>query len=517
MSNKIQFKRGIKANLPTLNVGEPAFTTDTNEFFIGNGINNIEFAKKSDIQQLCINIKDYGAIGDGLTDNTTIIQNLLNEYAGKTKILIPFGTFVTQSLTIPSNTHLQIKGILKLKNNTNGQLISFINGQNIVIDGLRFGIIDGNGTNQITNSELACIYSGLDSINDNIIIKNIHIKNAKTWNINMIGKNCSIIDSIISDCPNMSFFTKGSDNCLWRNCLSYNISNDYSIGFYGGVTNSIIDGCIAYNNTTNGLAAIAVINDSGQTTPNKNILVTNCIAYNNKSSGFAVWGVDSYEEEITFNNCIAYNNNLQNLGTAGGFLVIKAKNVSISNCKSYANGIGSEGSCGIFFTDVFNLNIGNNTIYNEGQGSTLGFGILGNGNNVTIHNNLIYDDQITHTLTKGIQMQNGCENVDIVGNSFKNIISTIYLVNPSQIRSVKDNGNHNPIGWITSPTVPASSTYYSNSTPYTYTVTIYGGDVQTIIIDNKNIGLTSGTFMIHPYKNIRIDYTVAPNWIWYGI
>ncbi len=41
MSN-IQFKRGVKANLPTLSVGEPAFTTDTKEFFIGDGTTNIK-------------------------------------------------------------------------------------------------------------------------------------------------------------------------------------------------------------------------------------------------------------------------------------------------------------------------------------------------------------------------------------------------------------------------------------------------------------------------------------------
>jgi len=41
MANKIQFRRGLKANLPTLSVGEPAFTTDTKEFFIGDGTTNV--------------------------------------------------------------------------------------------------------------------------------------------------------------------------------------------------------------------------------------------------------------------------------------------------------------------------------------------------------------------------------------------------------------------------------------------------------------------------------------------
>jgi hypothetical protein len=52
MANKIQFKRGVKANLPTLNVAEPAFTTDTNQFYVGNGTTNIELGKKAEIGDL---------------------------------------------------------------------------------------------------------------------------------------------------------------------------------------------------------------------------------------------------------------------------------------------------------------------------------------------------------------------------------------------------------------------------------------------------------------------------------
>lgn len=33
----IQFKRGLKANLPNGAVGEPLYTTDTNELYVGTG------------------------------------------------------------------------------------------------------------------------------------------------------------------------------------------------------------------------------------------------------------------------------------------------------------------------------------------------------------------------------------------------------------------------------------------------------------------------------------------------
>jgi hypothetical protein len=42
MASLIQFKRGLLANLPTLGVAEPAFTTDSKEFFIGSSTGNVQ-------------------------------------------------------------------------------------------------------------------------------------------------------------------------------------------------------------------------------------------------------------------------------------------------------------------------------------------------------------------------------------------------------------------------------------------------------------------------------------------
>lgn len=41
MANKIQIRRGLKADMPVLAAGEPAFPTDTREFYIGTGSGNV--------------------------------------------------------------------------------------------------------------------------------------------------------------------------------------------------------------------------------------------------------------------------------------------------------------------------------------------------------------------------------------------------------------------------------------------------------------------------------------------
>lgn len=49
MGNVIQMKRGAKASLPTLNAGEFGFSTDTHQVYIGDGAENHEVSKSSDL------------------------------------------------------------------------------------------------------------------------------------------------------------------------------------------------------------------------------------------------------------------------------------------------------------------------------------------------------------------------------------------------------------------------------------------------------------------------------------
>lgn len=42
MTSKIKIRRGTKAQLPSLEMAEPGFTTDTKELYIGDGVSNVK-------------------------------------------------------------------------------------------------------------------------------------------------------------------------------------------------------------------------------------------------------------------------------------------------------------------------------------------------------------------------------------------------------------------------------------------------------------------------------------------
>jgi polygalacturonase len=69
---------------------------------------NVEFK----LQEI-VSVKDFGAVGDGTTDDTTAFVNAL---AASTSIYVPVGTYkLTSNITIPANTKLygeSISGVL---------------------------------------------------------------------------------------------------------------------------------------------------------------------------------------------------------------------------------------------------------------------------------------------------------------------------------------------------------------------------------------------------------------------
>jgi hypothetical protein len=52
MANTIKIKRGLKENLPTLEIGEQAYCTDTNELFIGTSTGNVLLNEDTDISTI---------------------------------------------------------------------------------------------------------------------------------------------------------------------------------------------------------------------------------------------------------------------------------------------------------------------------------------------------------------------------------------------------------------------------------------------------------------------------------
>lgn len=101
--------------------------------------------------EIVLNAKDYGAKGDGVTDDALAIQEVLSRAQdGPIRVLFPAGTYVVgQKLFLYSNTVLDLGGATLLRSfNTSPGGVSLLkwadNTENLTI---RNGTIDGNGAN----------------------------------------------------------------------------------------------------------------------------------------------------------------------------------------------------------------------------------------------------------------------------------------------------------------------------------------------------------------------------------
>ena len=96
-----------------------------------------------------VNVKDYGAKGDGVTDDTAALQAALN--SSNKKIYIPTGDFIcTSSLTINADTKICGDGpklsVLKWASATGNGLVPVLTGNNITIHGIKlYSTVDSTG------------------------------------------------------------------------------------------------------------------------------------------------------------------------------------------------------------------------------------------------------------------------------------------------------------------------------------------------------------------------------------
>lgn len=143
-----------------------------------------------------INVKDFGAVGDGVTDDTTAIQTALNSAINKA-VFFPVGVYIVSGLTCGTDVAIFGCGItntqIKLKNGSTSQVLSSSNATHLFMKDIGF---DGNKDNCPNSTNCVEIYGS--ELNGN----GFWIENCGFFNANSIGlyQHGTYSKSRISNC-----------------------------------------------------------------------------------------------------------------------------------------------------------------------------------------------------------------------------------------------------------------------------------------------------------------------------
>ena len=115
---------------------------------------------------------------------------------------------------------------------------------------------------------------------------------------------------------------------------------------------------------------------------------------------------------------------------------------------------------------------------------------------------------------------NVCDDGVVTGNDLHGVgVYTIATGSGGDIgRNVSISGNpgYNPVGPLTAPGVPATTVAYTNPFGVACAVFITGGTVTAVAIGGTSTGLTSGMFRVPAGQTIKLTYSSAPTWTWFG-
>jgi parallel beta-helix repeat protein len=343
-----------------------------------------------------VSVKDFGALGNGSTNDTAAIQAAINGSVGKS-LFFPAGTYKVSNLTISTE-------------------INFI-GEGYTLSQL----------SQIAGSTGAVVTI---SATRHPSMRHLSIAGTST------GGDCVAITGASSgnqffDC----FFTLAgrdglnvsgtTDNTIVLDCI-FEVNGRHGIFFDSGTTAGLVTNSRIVSNVGNGVVASGnVLNPGVKITENVfggNVIGIQLInQYFNIVSDNTILLASSHGIEL---NGASYNNitgNIVNNNTGDGIhitedvVISTYNNITDNNIRLNANGIYFDGTGGGY------NNVANNVVINS---LAVGIGIVGSGNN-TILGNQVLGNGLTATPKYGIYLSDGgsgaASNNRIVGNSITNL------------------------------------------------------------------------------------------------
>lgn len=272
------------------------------------------------------NVLSYGATGDGVTDDTTAIQNTINALTANTVLVLPKGQYKYSTLALKSNIYILGLGGQLVPASQSGGQITGTSLTNIVIEGVIFSYTAGSNYNPVisltsctdvkinNNRFIGCGFGALCTscnyvemkgnygeqigiyprpapldatgagYSANYNIYGAYLRAVTCNNVNMSGntlRNTSVFSGNTSDT------TGGAGGVTCTNCNEVTVNNNVIINAPGQG--------IAAVGALQGTDVVTLVNAGtiDETALGRNITITGNVVYGNNQEGITCFGVSS--------------------------------------------------------------------------------------------------------------------------------------------------------------------------------------------------------------------------------
>ena len=357
-----------------------------------------------------VNVKDFGATGDGVTDDTAAIQSAVAyiNTSAETNIVLDFdkGTYLYDLLQdgmqiTRNNVIVRGKAQIKIKSGTYDvinqhtvyTLISTSNGvSHVTIEELTLNcnnqasdfVYPGTG-NTFTEIRFVRFNGDIGSVGINNRALNLRYTNGNGQVVVGNFQKAGIISGVVSEIGNIGIGWNESESCIVENCYCKDARDASFCAWYNSTNIQIINNNVHTNTNGNG------IDCSGSS----NVLISGNTIRNCQNSG--IWVGEDPNGNIVSNNVIISNNILS------------------ENCQ-YNPNKGEIRIAQIIYAD-------SGLTYDTDLAATNVL-ITGNMINATVNNDVYVKD---------------AEDVSIIGNFFKGVNSVHILWNTSNHIEIKNN------------------------------------------------------------------------------
>ena len=94
--------QGVRTNVFSLFELQPG-----TEYTVAIGQDELTFSTKTETG--CVNVRDFGAVGDGVADDTAAIQSAIHLCPRGGRVLVPAGTYAVRPLVLKSHMTLELR------------------------------------------------------------------------------------------------------------------------------------------------------------------------------------------------------------------------------------------------------------------------------------------------------------------------------------------------------------------------------------------------------------------------